>query len=438
MAMHPYNMARANRDRASVAPVNGKPIVWTDDERRAVAREAFRIASERSITQTRAVLQAQQILPVHRQRPASFAKSADLGWLRPLWDEMKSDAAKKGAQALFEPAKAEPVANTVAVPASVPASVPEPATTESKPNQETADAAPSSSEPSSSARRGDAGKTKIFWRDDEKRALAAKMREYLQRYPDMSKIEALRKAQGVVLKPERQREGLTGWTFVADWADPMLAQLEIDEQLAALQAKEAREANERAEAERKAREAAEAEARAAAAREQEAKFESVVQARFDAMGFDDLIRGFARKMAREVIDAMGEEFERALSNKIGAMLPGVQQQADKPVPLPKDRAPVIGVAGLWGRQETENAQAAFEGKVKFVFVGNQEHNGNGAAGPGIKEKFRACDLVIVMADHVGHDSQSAIKKLGVPYKFVSGSTSSLKRFVAGWLHSEGK
>ena len=166
MAMHPYNMARANRDRASVAPVNGKPIVWTDDERRAVAREAFRIASERSITQTRAVLQAQQILPVHRQRPASFAKSADLGWLRPLWEEMKSDAAKKGAQALFEPApevtRAEPVAEVAAVPASVPASVPEPTTTESKPNQETADAAPSSSEPSSSARRSDAGKSTIF------------------------------------------------------------------------------------------------------------------------------------------------------------------------------------------------------------------------------------------------------------------------------------
>lgn len=427
MAMHPYNMARANRTRINGGAPSGKPIIWTDEERQKVAAEAFRIANERSITQTRAILQAQQILPVERQRPANFAKLADLAWLQPLWKAMAAEKAKEGAEQLF--ADAPQPSKEPAVTASEP--TPEP---ESKPDQEKADAAPSSSEPVAAS-----DKPRIFWRDEEKRAVAAKTREYLLRYPDMTKIEAMRKAQAVVLPPERQRDTLTGWAFVADWADPMLAQLEIDEKIAAHRAKEAREANERAEAERKAREQAEAEARAAREQASEAQFENAVQARFDSMGFDDLIRGFARKMAREVIDAMGEEFERALSNKIGAMLPGMQQAAaDKPLPLPKDRPPVIGVAGLWGRQERDNTESAFEGKARFVFVGNQDHNGNGAGGPALKDKFRGCDVIIVMADHVGHDSQAAIKKIGVPYKFVSGSTSSLKRFVAGWLHSEGK
>ena len=436
MAMHPYNMARANRDRASVAPVNGKPIVWTDDERRAVAREAFRIASERSITQTRAVLQAQQILPVHRQRPASFAKSADLGWLRPLWDEMRSEAAKKGAQALFEPApevtRAEPVAEVAAVPASVP----EPATTESKPDQETADAAPSSSEPSSSARRGDAGKTKIFWRDDEKRALAAKMREYLQRYPDMSKIEALRKAQGVVLKPERQREGLTGWTFVADWADPMLAQLEIDDQLAALKAKEQREAEERAEAERQARIDAEEAVRIERERNEAARFDAAVNARIEAMGFDDLIRGFARKIARDVVDAMGEEFQTMLSRKVADAVK-VQQDA-KQFTMPKDRAPRVGVVGLLNQQE-QDVKKAFQGAIEFVFVKAQAEGGSGAhGGAGLLASCKSCDVVIAMTDHIGHDVTNALRKVGTQTKLLTGSASSLKRYLSAWLHSDGK
>ena len=436
--MHPYSMARANRTRAAGSQINGNkpaPIIWTDEERRAVAREAFRIASERSITQTRAVLQAQQILPPERQRPATFAKAADLTWLAALWTELKNEAAKKGAQDLFEPTpnggtenvpKAAPLAEAIAEIATKP----EPMPVQSKPDQETSDAAPSSSEPSS---KGD--KPRIFWRDEEKRALIAKTREYMQRYPDMSKIEALRKAQGVVLKPDRQREGLTGWTFVADWADPMLAQLEIDEQIAEHHAREQRDAEQRAEIERQARIAAEEAVRAERERVEALRFESAVTARVDAMGFDGLIQAFARKMARDVIEAMGDEFQNMLTRKVAD---AVNMQRDaRQMPIPKDRAPRVGVVGLLNQQE-QDIKRAFQGAIDFVFVKAQAEGGSGAGGVGMLASCKNCDIVIAMTDHIGHDVTNAMRKLGTDTKLLTGSASSLKRYLSAWLHSEGK
>lgn len=417
-----------------------KMIMWDENDRARVAREAFKISEGVLSYPLRAVLsRAQNVLPKDKHRPLGKVEDKNLAWLVPMWEEMKRNAdALNGAHALFSTAEVEnampttePVAEVIAsdTPSETPEAAAEPV------DEPQTDARPSSSEASGSNDR----KMAVHWKDEHKTKVIDKAYALMQAFPDMKKLEAVRKAMQSELGPDLQRD-LATWGMVSAWADPMLEKLEVDARILAFEQKRAREAREeadRAEAERlEALRLVEQQAEQLRA----AQFEAAVTERVEKLSFDDLIKAFAAKLARDVIAGIGSEFEKQMAGAIThAVAKGVIQKEttpssdDKLISPPSARLPLVGVVGLLN-QQAEDIRKAFLGTIEFVFVKATQEGGNG--GPHMLERCSRCDVVIAMTDHMGHDIEASAKKLNVPYKRLTGSVSSLKRFLSSWINGE--
>ena len=408
-------------------------IHWDDEEKRRVAARAFEInRSEPGLSLRAVVSRAQSVLNAERHRAIDKTQDDKLAiWLMPLWNDMKTRAdAKAGAEALFSPATP-----TVENPAAeIPADVPEAATAPiSEPEP---DARPSSSEAVSSDR-----KINVHWKDEDKQKVAAQAFKLMQAFPDMKRLEAVRKAMGSELGPDKQRD-ISTWSMVSAWAEPMLEKFDVDARILALEQKRAREAEEEARRQEAARVEAERLLHEEAERARALEFEAAVNAKVETLSFDDLIKAFAAKLARDVIAGIGTEFEKQMAGAIThAVAKGVVQKETTPaeperlIVAPAARLPVVGVVGLLN-QQAEDVRKAFLGTVEFVFVKAQAEGGIGGGGHGMLEKCSRCDVVIAMSDHMGHDVEASAKKLNVPYRRLTGSVSNLKRFLSSWINGE--
>lgn len=408
-------------------------IHWDDEEKRRVAARAFEInRSEPGLSLRAVVSRAQSVLNAERHRAIDKTQDDKLAiWLMPLWNDMKTRAdANAGAEALFSPATP-----TVENPAAeIPADVPEAATAPiSEPEP---DARPSSSEAVSSDR-----KINVHWKDEDKQKVAAQAFKLMQAFPDMKRLEAVRKAMGSELGPDKQRD-ISTWSMVSAWAEPMLEKFDVDARILALEQKRAREAEEEARRQEAARVEAERLLHEEAERARALEFEAAVNAKVETLSFDDLIKAFAAKLARDVIAGISTEFEKQMAGAIThAVAKGVVQKETTPaeperlIVAPAARLPVVGVVGLLN-QQAEDVRKAFLGTVEFVFVKAQAEGGIGGGGHGMLEKCSRCDVVIAMSDHMGHDVEASAKKLNVPYRRLTGSVSNLKRFLSSWINGE--
>lgn len=431
-------------------------IVWNNGEKSAVAAESFRIQqADKSLSVIAAVSQAQQaVLPENRRRPVHQAKDFER-WLTPLWDAMRTEAAhapkraeaRRKAEALFTPEIVQ--VEQPDIPAPVASGTPE-GTTEPPPVVEPDDARPSSTEAAPVVeiiQKASKPRTSVFWRDDEKRKVAVRAYANLERWPDMSKLEAFRKAQDSEL-PEDRRRNLSTWETIREWAEPMLESIALDVRIEEARQHEENERRREAErAEAAEREAAKLRAEAAE-REQARAFEVAVQSRMDTLTLDDMFKAMARRMAREMVSAFSAEIEGVFVSKMHSVLsealggpptaaPPPTRQPEPPARIVESNAvklPKVCVVGLLNRTQEDDVEKAFLGAVEFVFVKSQGTGGNGGGGKGMLDKAQKCDVVVGMIDFAGHGVDEAAKKLhDIPYKRVAGSVSALKRWLRIWL-----
>jgi hypothetical protein len=420
-------------------------ISWTDEERRKVAAEAYRlIQKDDALSSVRAVDRAQKsVLAKERQRPMGTQTSYKVNlWLTPLFAEMRSElkaTAKEGINALFDAPGIDMDKGTAA--AVMPTGD---APSENAPVEEADDARPSSTEVVRLNAAQEAAHAaqfaRVHWNDAERKQIAIRAYATMKRWPDMKKIDAFRKAQESEMPLSRQRH-IQGWSVIAEWAEPLLELFGVEEQIALHREQEERQAREAQE--REERELAEREAARVAAieaeRAQNEAIDAAVKQRLAAMPVEHLIRAFAARIAQETIAAMGAEFQAAL---MGGIVNAAQQFAhkeevrpatdDKIIVPPKSRLPRVMVCGLM-RQQEDDAEKAFLGAVEFVFVKSSKTGGNGEGAHAVQSRGGDVDVIFSMVDYSGHDIDRAAKKLGVPFVPITGSVSALKRTVREWI-----
>lgn len=422
--------------------MNGR-VFWNDGEKRQIAATAYKLREANpDLSILSAVAQAQRVtLPTDRRRDIDTVTKVT-PWLTPLWDEMKRGVqtdALAHAEALFDVKQDYDGVNidTPRVEALKPPG--EVADTQSPavepPTEQTPVSTPAEPEQKQSSR------TAVHWNDDERKIVATKAREILKRWPDMTKLEAFRKAQEVALLPERQRSLIT-WGNLEAWADPMLSVLELDEQIAEARQREEREQHDaqiRAEVEDAERQA---EAAIAAQRMRLEAFEQEVQQRVELMPFDALIRAFAAKIARETVNAMGEEFERLLMGRVldaaGIIRNRTETTPDATnhyVVPPASRLPRVTVVGLM-RQQADDVKKAYLGAIDFTFIESSKTGGKQGGGAGLAAHASTTDVAIAMVDFAGHDVDEAAKRLKLPFVRINGNVSALKRWLSSWLNGE--
>lgn len=415
--------------------MSGERIFWSDKEKRDVAAEALAIThANPGIHMVTAVERAQRkVVSTDRQRNFNNSNAQKIGhWITPLWEEMRrQQRASISAHALFDaraPEAAAPVAHANGVSID---------TRTLQPVEHANGVTPKD-------------RKVVFWKDDEKRAIVAKALELMARWPDMKKVDAFRKAQELVIPALRQRD-IAGWSVVAPWADPLMDEARQKAEQDAIAGREAREARERAEHE--AHELAQQERRDAEARERaeaEAEIQHMIDARVEAgieqrlrsLPLETLIRTFATSIAREAVAAFGDELENSIMSRVVAAAAETVQRAETaPAPdehlvmRPTNRLPRVGVVGLT-RQQSDDVERAFRGRVEFVFVKTQEQGGHGMGGHVMLDKCSHCDAVVAMLEHTAGDVPTMAKKLHVPFKQIAGSVSNLKRWLSDWLNGD--
>lgn len=439
-------------------------VFWNEGEKRKVAETAYRLREQNpDLSILQAVEQAQRSALAKDRRRDINTVSKVTPWLTPLWDEMKKaqqSGAARNAEALFDMsgvnidagATVRTEATADAPTDAIEAAQADSATLEREtpaeeqqapqtPVTEPDDRTPSSTAPTEQQRAELSSRTAVHWTDDERRDVAMKAREIIKRWPDMKKLEAFRKANEVVLLPERQRD-LTTWGQVASWAEPMLSMLELDEQIAEAREKEAKQVREQelqaeiAQAER------EAQAAIAAQRMRLEAFESEVRQRVEQMPIEGIIRAFAAKLARETINAMGEEFEKLLMGRVlnaaGIVANRTETtptEADHYVIPPASRLPRVTVVGLM-RQQAEDVKRAYLGAIDFTFIESSKTGGKQGGGAGLSAHATTTDVAIAMVDFAGHDVDEAAKRLKLPFVRINGNVSALKRWLSSWLNGE--
>jgi len=408
---HPYQQTQQRQKAKTPTKPN---VVWDDREKHLVAQASFRILLETpSLSQLTAVMRGQlRALPENRHREVStFGKFSP--WIKPLWEAL---------------AAAELKAQGGIAPESTPESVvaPEPSTT----------VVPDVvAEPARKFRGMIPGTTVVRWKTGERDLLGRKVHALRKSFPDMSPIDALRKAMEIELPANRQRE-LTHYGLVRDWLAPLLKALDEADALAKQQAREA------AAAAREARRVAE---QATPEVEVVAKPAEALQA-YSAplwsapthaepgLGLEAIMQLLAERLATTFVSAIEVALRRVITGQLANVLPALAAVALRPavaVP-PRTRQPRVTVVGLLNQQE-EDVRRAFAGVIDFVFVKSQQTGGNGHGGAGMVTKSATSDLVIAMVGHCGHDVESHSKYLKVPFERVNGSATGLKRWLTNWL-----
>lgn len=416
---HPYAMAKAAHTDAR--------IHWTIAEKRDIAAKALELkAADPALRDFRAVDQAQRaVLPRSRQRPFIKKDDAVHGWLLPLWREMQAVGAA-APRAVTE--DAPQTAEAAVEPANEPQPDATPSSTEPLPAEALTAAAIEHAERVQPAKRGPSKGSKLTrWTDEERRKIAAKSRYLMKGFADMSAIEAVRKAVAYELPADRQRS-LTGFAEVKPWIEPMWAQLEIDEKIEAAQAAEVREAREREETmQRQADEVAAAKHRL--------EIEEAVQERLNQTSYEGIIKMFASKLANEFMHEIGAAIKAEISGQIGKSLAasGLHNgtRPDAPVEITRPaRQPRILVCGLIN-QQIEDVKRTFGASVAFSFAKSQGEGG----GASVREQAHNKDVVICMTDFCGHNVENEVKRSGAVPVRLTGSVSSLKRWLTSYLSS---
>lgn len=470
---HPY--MRTSRNSESLESMNAR-INWTDHEKETVAAEALKLhKSNPKLTPYAAVVQAQAVVltparqrPLHNTPPAKVEK-----WLMPLWDGMKKAARQANARANVEslftgpvqPAADTPPADDAPAQAAAdvsasednaeavePASEPEtPAAVELANDSQNIEQAQSelnisaeNIEPAAEVSKPHSARRQVHWKDDERKKVAARAYSNMKAWPDMSRLEAFRKAQESELTEDRRRHLVT-WELIRDWAEPMLEALALDEKIEAARIAEENE-RKREEAKRQA------EANAALAREREAAeqaqqlaFDRAVAERVNNLTFDELLSAMARRFGRIAYQGFSEGFSASPPPveppPAARFMPPSPPSRHDPAPpsnvdAERQRLPKVCIVGLMNQQEND-VERAFLGVIKFVFVKSQRTGGSGGhGGAGMLDKAWNCDLVVSMADFTGHDVDEAAKKLKtmqIPFKRINGNSSALKRELRTWL-----
>jgi hypothetical protein len=412
---HPYRMARQARlNRDEENSMENRRITWNDTERADVVREAIRLSEGTTMSRFNAVRQAQGVLPAERQRPLKNTPGFH-AWLLPLWDRMTAAATDE-----IEAATPSVSAGVDIDSAHAREAVTEPVF-EPQPQNPPVESEPV--KPAGKHRR----KSLVFWKDGEKRTVAAKSRELLRQFPDMKPLEAVRKANAYALPEARQRE-LHTISEVSVWIEPMWAQLDIDDQIAEARQHEQDHAEETRIAEQRERDEREAVERASA-------IEAAVNERLAATTFEGLIRVFANKLAREIMSSVGESIKADLTAQIARVAASAGRPNIPPPTQHRDpehpRKPRVLVAGLIN-QQIEDIKHSHGDRCDFSFVKSQQE----ASGAPMRDKCRHVDIVFAMVDFIGHNIEHEAKRAGANMVRVNGSVSSLKRHLNEYLSGE--
>jgi hypothetical protein len=432
-----------------------------------------------------AIEQAQRkVLPKDRQREGlthlGFGKFKN--WIEPMWHEIgekrgKQADAREKAEQLFltkpseaqpeqEPAVPEPAAeienaemaanNQQEIQTVVGTAL---AAAMQKNGVEKLEAKPNPPGKAGGVRR------QVHWNEAEKRQVIERADYLMQQFAGMSASEATRKAN-LELPEERQRkpENLA-WSMISAWAEPMMRLVKSERLAREHKAKEEAEAARREAIEAEARAKAEAETQEArdraergaveaAQREIESRIDEEVAARVAAIEqrmrteqvarpMESIIQMFTDRFAEVAVKAFAGSINRAIQDQMLAMridaavpTPRAAVQVEKVIAPPRERLPKVLVVGLINQQE-QDVKQAFADRIEFVFVKSQTQGGSGAhGGAGMLAKANSCDIVVTMADFIGHDVDRNLKGLSIPYYRVNGSVSGLKRWLTGWLTGE--
>ncbi|SPK73689.1 conserved protein of unknown function [Cupriavidus taiwanensis] len=462
------------------AATNSARILWTDDEKKIVARESLRLKKiDSGLSDALALQNAQMLLPEERQRPSFKNWKSTASWLMPLWQEFAGVAhdgpqsngrpvavtvkRSKFANSIQQeteqtPAAVQPDATVAAVAKVAVAEVAQqaellPADAESTGDSESVPttgaefrAAEESTESLPVQQQAEAEtaaqKAAVRWTQEERERIARRSREIMIR-ADIPALDAVR-AANIELDDDRQRD-ISTMSLVSEWLLPIWKQLDKQEQ-------EARARAEREERERAEREAAEAERIATEARERQEAVDAAVAATFENASFDDLLKRLGQKIAGALMESISESLDAAVAARIASVVQSLPGTLPSNVAVlkpnaevdgvgtvsvaPRDHKPRVCVVGLLN-QQAEDVRRAFGDTLDFTFIKSQQSGGSGAhGGAGMAARAQGCDVVIGMTNFTGHDVDEAAKKLHVPFIRLNGSVSALKRWLQHWLNGE--
>lgn len=432
---HAQPSAKPKRASPTRSAPAAPPVHWDDDEKQALSAESFRLRrADPSLTKAALMLVAQaNVLPAHRRRNVTTVAKYE-PWLTAHWAALEQrDARLATAVAAQQP---HLMAELAALPTPP---------------------APGADAPPKGPRGIVAGTTVTRWTDFERHKVVAEAYAILQRPRAPQQIDAVRQAMASVLPAERQRD-LPNWFSVKKWVVPLLAQFAAEDAEAKRAAKEAKLAAKEAEA----AQIAEAEAQVDASQATHAPdYEAPVPQGFvpdwrylqppappPELGLEGIIQLLADKLASTFVAAIEGALRKAIVGQLGGLVGSVGNLAAVPsamptmpahrpsVPVPpRERLPRVTIVGLYSQQE-DDMRRAFLGTIEFIFVKSHKEGGNGHGGVGMLTKSSTSDLVIAMADHIGHDVTNCAKQLKVPFERLSGNTAALKRWLTVWLSGE--
>lgn len=419
---HPYMMAMdRNRTRTMNGPHTTEPqkklrVVWTDEEMMMLARKTRTLRmSDPSLTLLEAVRLAQtQTLPAHRHRVLDQTRQVED--IQKLIREIafREEIAKAAAPTPAPIDQVQSLASTGFEPGGI---------ADALAQADAADAQAAESKPAPAAPK--ARKTLVRWTADERRTIARKSKELLDGFPDMKRLEAVRKAIEYNMPANRQRE-ITTFEQVGWLADEWKA---IDEQARAeQQARKAREqvahAERTAEESRRAIEAARAEAEAAKA---------VDPASFP---FSTLIEAIGVKVAGMLMRSVGENLQESIMQRITDALahatfnmpPRLPEGVTRLHAAPRNRKPRVLIVGLLNQQEQDMTKAMGE-LLNLDFVKSEHHKT-------LEDKARNADLVVLMTKFISHSHTEAVQRVNEHVVFRNGGVSELKRYLTQWINGE--
>lgn len=467
-----YAMATRERIAArkaaagSAAPTSSKKIerggaifAWTEAEKERIARESLlMMANDGTLSRLEALRKAVGKLPPNRRKIVK--DMAHSSWILPYWDRFAAEKdALNQAAGLFDVAAPQPIVETAEAeaegvdidgPARPLELVVTGAEAPVEPEPEEAKTAATHARMAKAraafqAKKAAGEVTYVKWKDGERRTVAKAFVKLRHDFPDMKDRAALVKAMEYSL-PDNRQKTITSFpveykTWLRECIEIVTAEVEIERQMNEAAAREAAEVEAKEREEREAAERVEAErkkqieeinnsalelAESAAA---EARATAIEQYRANAP-LEELIGVVARRLAGALLAPLVDEFRNAIASGLASVR--APQTVGVPVkPAPRERLPLVGVAGLI-RQQAQQLERDYAGQCAFVFGGDTD----GTGAHGVSSKFAQCDLVLLMADYVSHDVRGKVQNFAPGFVPLRGSLSSARVNIDKWLAGE--
>jgi hypothetical protein len=439
-------------------------IRWSNEEKIAVATEAFRLVSadpklHPADAVARGQIRALKDKARHRKFDGGENRRRVNEWIKPIWDSIAATA----------PGESEPTAPVVAAPvaAIVGNSLHLAAVQAVETGQIAMPGIPAEAPQ----------KVRVFWKPDEIEAVALAAAKLFVRGEEKSDLSIMREAMEATLPPSRWKvtKTIANVGDAYDRAMQLMPVVRRNIERKAEEEREDREAQARLEAaerERAEREARDAELRDAAetetqraqliAEEQEraeriraeALRQAVaieVQKRLDAAGYTDLIGAIAKKVmgdffgglaeqikadaikaAQDGFKAVADELKAAPHVAAGAVIPSGVQEIQKAPHLPK-----VVVVGL-GTQEYDDLRRTYFGQAEFKLVKVLSGTQNSHAAEAMLNAAEGQDVVLAMVPQCGASVQVAGEsKLKIPFiKITGGHVRAMKNWLRSWINGE--